>query len=317
MTDTLAPAKAAGVATAAVAGNAQAIVPKGTRLGPVHIAVTDPERALAVWRDMVGLTLKSRTPTEIALGTPTGKTPLIVLHPGAKRAVVQNTSGLYHVAIHLPARRDLAVAIARLFQNRFRNSPTDHLVTETTYLWDHDGNGIELTFETPWRGTFASDASGYYGITADGKRHSAREPVDLDSLFGELKDGEDLGVPLPDGTRIGHVHLHVADLTKAMEFYAGAVGFGWQMLSRQIRMADVVTDYPPHIMAFNTWAGEGAPQPLEGSAGLRRFTILAPTRAAFDEMRGRVARTGAKITDVNGGFETLDPSGNRVRVEAA
>src|SRR5258705_13058386 len=97
--------------TLAVAEHRKAAVPKGTHPGPVHIAVTDPERALSVWRDMVGLTVKSRTQSEIALGTPSGKAPLIVLHPGAKRAVVANTSGLYHVAIHLPARRDLAVAI--------------------------------------------------------------------------------------------------------------------------------------------------------------------------------------------------------------
>ena len=47
----------------------------------------------------------------------------------------------------------------------------------------------------------------------------------------------------------------VADLKKAMDFYSGVIGFAWQMLSPKIRMADVVTDYAPHIMAFNTWAG--------------------------------------------------------------
>ena len=262
------------------------LVPKGTHLGPVHLAVTDAERALSVWRDMVGLTVLSRTPAEIALGA--GDATLVVLHPGAKRAVVANTSGLYHVAIHVPTRHDLAVVIARLFAHRFRNSPTDHLVTETTYLWDHDGNGIEMTFETPWRGTFAGDDDGYYGITPDGRRHSGREPVDLDSLFGELKEGENLAVPLPAGTRIGHVHLHVADLGKAMDFYAKAVGFGWQMLSRRIRMADVTLDYPPHVLAFNTWAGEGAPQPPAESAGLRWFTIVLPTAAARDDLRKRL-----------------------------
>jgi catechol 2,3-dioxygenase len=215
----------------------------------------------------------------------------------------------------VPTRRDLAVVIARLFQNRFRNSPTDHLVTETTYLWDHDGNGIEMTFETPWRGTFASDDTGYYAITADGRRHSAREPVDLESLFAELREGEDLAVPLPAATRIGHVHLHVADLGKAMDFYTAGVGFGWQMLSRRIRMADVTLDYPPHVMAFNTWAGEGAPQPPPGSAGLRRFTIVVPTAAAQADMQRRLEGAGAVLTVSGGALETADPSGNRLRIE--
>jgi catechol 2,3-dioxygenase len=307
MTDTLAAKPAAAAAP-------KVLVPNGTHLGPVHLAVTEAERALSVWRDMVGLTVLSQTPSEIVLGPAGADAPLIVLHPGAKRAVVPNTSGLYHVAIHVPSRHDLAVVVARLFQNRFRNAPTDHLVTETTYLWDHDGNGIEITFETPWRGTFAGDDSGYYGITPDGKRHSGREPVDLESLFGELKEGENLNVPLPKGTRIGHVHLHVADLKHAMDFYSGAVGFGWQMLSRQIRMADVALDYPPHILAFNTWAGEGAPQPPPDSAGLRFFTIALPSEAARDEMRRRIEATGAKMSEIDVALETRDPAGNRLRL---
>src|SRR5258708_2050575 len=133
----------------------QALVPSTTPLGPVHIAVTEAERALSVWRDLVGLTVVSREDERISLGA--GERTLVVLHADAKRAVVPNTAGLYHVAIHLPARKDLATAVARLFAKRFRNSPTDHLVTETTYLWDLDGNGIELTFETPWRGILTSD----------------------------------------------------------------------------------------------------------------------------------------------------------------
>jgi catechol 2,3-dioxygenase len=264
---------------------------------------------------MVGLSVMSRQPQEIVLGA--GRASLIVLHPGAQRAVVPNTSGLYHVAIHVPTRHDLAVVVARLFAHRFRNSPTDHLVTETTYLWDYDGNGIEMTFETPWRGTFAGDDDGYYGITPDGKRHSGREPVDLNSLFAELKEGENLAVPLPPGTRVGHVHLHVADLKKAMDFYAGGVGFGWQMLSRRIRMADVSLDYPPHILAFNTWAGEGAPQPPPGSAGLRWFTIVVPSDTAKADMRARMESAGARFIEVGPGIETVDPAGNRLRIETA
>jgi catechol 2,3-dioxygenase len=228
--------------------------------------------------------------------------------------VVPNTTGLYHVAIHLPARRDLAVAVARLFTNRFRNSPTDHLVTETTYLWDHDGNGIELTFETPWRGRLVFDRDRFEGIETNGRRHSGREPVDLDSLFSELKEGEDLTVPLPAGTRIGHVHVHVGNLDAAMGFYADTIGFGRQMLSRSFRMGDVMLDYPPHILAFNTWAGEGAPQPPPGSAGLRRFTIEVPGEAALADIRSRLDKAGAPVDAIEGGVETADPSGNRLRL---
>src|SRR5207302_4963013 len=122
---------------------AQLLGPEGPHVGPVHLTVTDAGRALSVWRDMVGLTVQSRSPQEVVLGA--GKAALIVLHPDAKRPVVANTSGLYHVAIHVPSRHDLAVVIARLFQNRFRNAPPAHLVPEPTYLSCLDGHGIEFT----------------------------------------------------------------------------------------------------------------------------------------------------------------------------
>ena len=289
-----------------------ALVPAGTRLGPVHIAVTDAERALLVWRDLVGLRVLSRDDTAIALGA--GEKTLIVLYPGAKRPVVANTSGLYHVAIHVPTRRDLAVVLGRLQNQGFRNAPTDHLVTETTYLWDLDGNGIEMTFETPWRGRLVTKGDDFYGIDRSGRRHSGREAVDLESLFGELRDGEDLTVPLPAGTRIGHVHVHVANLDTAMAFYADAIGFERLMLNRRFRMGDVTLDYPPHIVAFNTWAGEGAPQPPPDSAGLREFTIEVPSPAGLAAVRTRLAAAGAPVADLDGSVNTRDPAGNRLRL---
>jgi catechol 2,3-dioxygenase len=293
---------------------AQGLVPDATRLGPVHIAVTEAERALSVWRDLVGLTVLARDEKAITLGA--GGTPLIVLEPGAKRPVVPYTAGLYHVAIHVPTRKDLAIVIARLFARRFRNAPTDHLVTETTYLWDLDGNGIEMTFETPWRGALITDGLGFRGVTQDGKAHSGREPVDLDSLFAELGPDENLDVPLPAGTRIGHIHLHVADLEGAMDFYSGVLGFKHQMLSPNFRMGDVTVNYPPHIIAWNTWAGEGAEQAPADAAGLRWFTIRLPDAKSLGEMHARLAAADAPLTSLgNSAFETADPSHNRIRVK--
>lgn len=294
---------------------AAALVPAATRLGPVHIAVTSLERALPVWRDLVGLTLMQRSDGSATLGA--GGRPLVVLEAGAERPVVAHRTGLYHVAIHVPSRRDLAIAVARLYANRFRNSPTDHLVTEADYLWDLDGNGIELTFETPWRGRLNSDGNRFAGIDSAGRPHSGREPIDLDSLFSELRPNEDLAAPLPPGTRIGHVHVHVADLAEAMRFYTETIGFRFQVLDRRRGMADVTLDYPPHILAFNTWAGEGAPPPPPGSAGLRHFSIELPDQASLDGVRERLRKAEAPVSEIDGAITTADPSGNRIRLAAA
>jgi catechol 2,3-dioxygenase len=284
------------------------ILPKDTRLGPVHIAVTDETRALAVWRDLVGLTVLGRDEAGIRLGVD-GRT-LIVLEPGAERPVVKNTSGLYHVALHVPTRKEFARITARFVASRFPNSPTDHLVSEATYLWDLDGNGIEITFETPWRGSFKSDGDSFYALTADGRRHSGRDAIDLDGLFAELTEGNDLRAPMVPGTRVGHVHLHVGDLDPAMEFYSGAIGFERLMLNKRVRMGDAGLGYQPHAIAFNTWAGTGAPQAPAGSSGLRWFTIEVPTAADLDAIRGRIG----EVRDMEGGFEATDPAGNRVSV---
>src|SRR5690606_2254635 len=110
-----------------------------TTLGPVRIAVTDRDKALAIWRDVVGLDVLFDGEQSVSMGV--GGDVLIVLELGAKRAVVERTTGLYHVAIHVPTRADLAQMLVRALQRRVRASPTDHLVSEAIYLWDFDGNG--------------------------------------------------------------------------------------------------------------------------------------------------------------------------------
>jgi catechol 2,3-dioxygenase len=177
------------------------LLPGATRLGAVHIGVTDGERAKAFWTQYVGLTLMAEDENAIRLGA--GDRELVVLHPGTSSAVVPRRTGLYHLALHLPARKELARVVARLFALRYPNSPTDHTVTETTYFSDPDGNGIELTFETPERGEFVIVNGRYMARMADGQVREGNAAVDLDSLFGELTDADDLAAPMPAGTRIG------------------------------------------------------------------------------------------------------------------
>lgn len=292
------------------------VLPLTTRLGEVRIAVTDRERALAIWRDVVGLVIVGETQGEVRLGA--GGKVLIVLELGARGPVVPNTIGLYHVAIHVPKRSDLAQFVVRALQRRVRISPTDHLVSEAVYLWDKDGNGIEMTFETPWRGTLGDPESGSYATTADGRPHSGREPIDLDDLLGELGDTPVLEATLPAGTRVGHVHVHVNDLERSMRFYRDGLGFGGLFIIRQFGMGDVGLDYTPHTIAFNIWSGGASARlPPSGVAGLRWFTVVVPDVATLGEVRERLTGQGVAVTDAAGGLEAPDPSGNRIKVIAA
>jgi catechol 2,3-dioxygenase len=288
------------------------LLPLSTHFGPVRIAVTDKARALAIWGDVVGLSLVSETPTELNLGI--GDQTLITLELGATRPVMQHRIGLYHVAIHVPTRADLAQMALRALQRQVRIAPTDHLVSEAIYLWDLDGNGIEITFETPWRGTLGDPERGAYAVTTDGKPHSGREAIDLDDLLGELGESPVLQPFMPAGTRVGHVHVHVNDLELAMRFYRDGLGYGGLFIIRKFGMGDVGLNYTPHAIAFNIWAGENAALPMPGAAGLRWFTILVPDTATLGDVRNRLQAIGAPIVEIAGGIETADPSGNRVKL---
>ncbi|HEY4200890.1 MAG TPA: VOC family protein [Devosiaceae bacterium] len=288
------------------------VLPLTTRLGPVHIAVTDRDRALAIWRDVVGLRIIGENANVIELGV--ADRPLIVLEAGAQRPSVPRSIGLYHVAIHVPKRADLAQLAIRALQRHIRIAPTDHLVSEAIYLWDADGNGIEMTFETPWRGHLGDPDQGAYAISADGKPHSGRDPIDMEGLLAELGPAPVLEPHLPAGTRIGHVHVHVNDLHLAMAFYRDVIGFGGFMLIESFGMGDVGLDYMPHTIAFNIWSGPNARLPAPGSAGLRWFTIVVPDAATLAGVRQRLAASQAKVLEVAGGIETQDPFGNRLQV---
>lgn len=292
------------------------ILPLATSLGPVHIAVTDRARALAIWQDVVGLDLISETGNALHMGV--GSKVLIVLETGATRPSVPRTIGLYHVAVHVPGRVDLAQMAVRALQRNVRISPTDHLVSEAIYLWDLDGNGIEITFETPWRGTLGNPEKGEtYAVTADGKPHSGRDPIDLDGLLAELGPNPVLAARMPSGTRIGHIHVHVNDLQVAMDFYRDVVGFAGFLLINSFGMGDVGLDYMPHTVAFNVWSGPNATLPPAGAAGLRWFTINLPDAASHDALLARLEKAGAPIEKLDGAVETRDPSGNRIRLVVA
>lgn len=291
------------------------VLPLTSHLGAVRIGVTDRANALAVWRDVVGLELISEDAEALHLGA--GGKELITLELGATNPFPDRSLGLYHVAVHVPTRKALAEMVVRALMRRVRISPTDHLVSEAIYLWDYDNNGIEITFETPWRGTIGDGEDGFYVKTVDGSPHSGREAIDVDDLLAELDDVKAVPALMPEGTRIGHIHLHVNDLELGMRYYRDGIGFGGLFIMRRFGMGDLGLDYPPHTIAFNIWSGPNAAQAPKGSAGLRWFHIVVQDAATLQGVRDRLTAIGAGYTDTNEGIESRDPAGNLVKVVVA
>lgn len=288
------------------------LLPATARLGPVHLDVTDGDRSRLFWTQYVGLTEISSGPTGIVLGI--DDEPLIVLHPGASGPVVSRHTGLYHVAIHLPAKKELARVVARLVSQRYPNGPTDHAETMATYFSDPDGNGIELTFETPERGALDLGDGRGIAIMADGSTQGPTEPLDVDDLLSSLSSDDDLTAPMPAGTRVGHVHLHVTDLHAARRFYRDVIGLGDLRFTDAWGMADMSleTSFVPHALAFNIWNGGSASPKPEGTAGLDHWTLLVPQVSDIDAIEQRLAEDGAAYTRDQDRLIVRDPSSNTV-----
>jgi catechol 2,3-dioxygenase len=274
--------------------------------GSVHLDVTDADRSLAFWRDLVGLQLRGDDHGVLHLGTD-GET-LLVLHPGATSPVRRGHAGLYHLAIHLPNEPEFARVLARLFDRRTFMSPTDHVMSKAIYLDDPDGIGLEFTLETPERlGSMRVTGPGFAGVEildASGRRRSGREPLDVQEVLATLPDN-DFARPLPAGTKVGHMHLHVGDIAASHRFYRDDLGF--------IDANDFGSGVDfhangrfKHRMAINTWQGVGVSQPPAGTAGLRHFTIRFDTPERLEAVLKRV-RGAEQHPD---GHLVRDPAGN-------
>ena len=179
--------------------------------GPVALNVSSLDRALDFYTHGLGLTILDQTGATARLGS--GSTELLELHgdPGARR--VRQTAGLYHFALLVPSRAALGAALRHLVEAGIAlQGASDHLVSEAIYLADPDGNGVEI-YRDRERAEWHHDGAFV---------RMATEPLDAQ---GVLAAAEPWSGALAAGTRMGHVHLHVADIAAAEAFYHGTLGF--------------------------------------------------------------------------------------------
>lgn len=124
--------------------------------------------------------------------------------------------------------------------------------------------------------------------------------------------------PIDPGTRIGHVHLKVADIERALAFYRDVLGF--EVTQRYGTQAAFVSagGYHHHI-GLNTWESRGGNPPPRGTTGLYHVAILYPTRAALADALRRVLAAGIPIDGASdhGVSEAIylrDPDGNGIEL---
>lgn len=135
-------------------GAAAYVAPVGTRIGHVHLQVTDLDRALAFYQGVLGFEVMQRHGDQVAFLSAGGYHHHIGLNTwhsrGGRPAQHEGAAGLYHAAILYPSRADLGRVLARLQAARYPLAgASDHGVSEALYLNDPDGNGIELYWDRP------------------------------------------------------------------------------------------------------------------------------------------------------------------------
>jgi catechol 2,3-dioxygenase len=271
------------------------VIDPATSVGTVGLTVSDLSRSRSFYESALGLEEKEPG----SFGAP-GRDTLLELHedPSAPR-LDGGATGLFHFALLLPSRADLARSLRRLSEAGWRlTGASDHLVSEALYLSDPDGNGIELYRDRPreeWP-------------RQDGSIQMATIPLDLHSLSREASDAHGT---LPAGTLMGHVHLKVSDLDDAERFYNRVLGFDVTVRGYPGALFFSAGGYHHHV-GVNTWQSAGASPPPSGSVGLRSFQVLLPDSATLERMLERVHAAGIEHQPLDGGALVRDPAGNGV-----
>ena len=256
-----------------------AAIDPATQVGMVSLAVADLNTSLRFYTDIFGFTLLGQQEGQATLGTPSAPLLLLREESGAQPWPHDRYAytGLYHFAVLVPTRRDLGRWLRHWLELGLPlPGQGDHLVSEALYISDPDGNGIEIYRDRP-RSEWHWD---------NGQVRMAVDPVDLRGVLAEAEQDDEPWTGLPDGTRVGHIHLQVGDIPKATVFYHDILGF------------DIVATMPSalfvsaggyhHHIGMNIWHSRNAPPAPEGVAGLRFYTLELPNEEARAAVAARL-----------------------------
>jgi catechol 2,3-dioxygenase len=228
------------------------------RIRAVQLAVSDLARSTDFYARVLGLPLLEQDGRRARLGAD-GDAALELVGLERPRAASPRSTGLFHVAWLHPSRAGLAETVRRVAASGWPfQGASDHGVSEALYLGDPDDLGIEIYVDRP-RELWARPVGGS-GVVM------VTEPLDLEDLLAQ-SPGEPAPAAEP-GTGIGHVHLKVADVARALSFYSG---LGFEEQARLPSAAFVSAGGYHHHLGMNTWQSAGGEPAAADAPGLRRI----------------------------------------------
>jgi catechol 2,3-dioxygenase len=282
-------------------------LPTDTHIGRVRLRVAELERALGFYRDVLGLEVVGDTGASVALAPAVRDSEssvqvlrhgLIILEerPGiSRRPRRPRTTGLYHVALLVPTRAALGRTLLALSQLQYPlRGMSDHAVSESLYLDDPDGNGLEIYADRP-RSAWP---------VRDGVAQMTVDPMDVEAVLAAAEVDPSPWHGLPGETIVGHVHFTVSHMDRAVAFYHQVIGF--DLMMQLPSLTAVSAGGYHHHLNLNTWAGEGAPADSDGVAGLISWELKVPDYQGRLALIERLRGAGA-LRDTGAQISALDP----------
>ena len=263
-------------------------------LGYVALNVRNLDLQSQYYQQVLGLSVIHQEESVIDLGV--GNTILVRLIQTEELLDVAGSYGLYHLAISLPSRE----ALAQIFKHFVDNSvpligASDHDYSEAIYLEDTEGNGIEIYRDRP-----VSE----WNIREDGRIIGTTEAMDEEGLY-RLATTLERPYKMPEGSRMGHVHLSVRKSSISSEFYQNVL----QVQDKfSVRSASWLAsgNYHHHI-AVNEWGGQLAIR-TEGMRGLAYYTVIFEDEQLYQDTieRAKKFAKNVEIGEQEASFTDLD-----------
>ncbi|WP_010304447.1 VOC family protein [Kurthia senegalensis] len=272
----------------------------------VQLKVSNLQQSIAYYTDVIGFQVLQQTEKE-AYFTADGKTSLLSINEIDGATSQKGHTGLYHFALLLPTRKDLGNYVQHFIEQHIKIGAGDHDVSEALYLYDPDGNGIEIYYDRPdteWK------------WDADNQVYMTTLQVDFESVLKEA-DGHYNG--LPANTVMGHIHLSVNNLSDTEAFYTDVLNYN--VVTRYGKQALFLsTGKYHHHIGTNTWNSEGATALPSEAVGLRSYTVVLADDTEAEKVKAslRASNYVVEMFDAAptfGGkqaFSTLDPNGIRI-----